>query len=366
VGRYTLPVLKVLLVLAVAVVIAVIPRFAGEFRLSQLTYVGLYFIALIGLQVLTGFSGQISLGHGAFMGIGAYTTAILSLGRPGLEALTIEPPSWLPLGGGMEPIYTIPIAGLVAGLVGYAFGFPALRLAGVSLALATFAVAVSLPQVAKRFEDVTGGGGGLTLPLPETPFGLDVTVRNWLYYQAWVTAGILLLVAWLLLRGRAGRGLRALRDGEVAAISYGVSPAAYKTFAFGLSSAYAGIAGSLLAIEVAYVNPDTFPVALSILFLASVVLGGLASLTGALIGAFVMQFLPIWAQDPPLLSFDLAQQAPAVVFGLFLIVVMFLAPSGVAGLARRLVRPLTAPLARQAGGAREWRPLISFSRRRQS
>ena len=365
-GKFTLPVLKVLLVLGVAVAIALVPRFAGEYRLSQLTYVAIYFIGLIGLNVLTGYSGQISLGHGAFMMVGAYTTAILSLGRPGLEALTIEPPGWLPLGDGMTPIYTIPIAGLAAGLAGYAFGFPALRLAGVSLALATFAVAVSLPQVAKRFEDVTGGGGGLTLLLPETPFGLDVTVRNWLYYQAWVTAAILLIVAWLLLRGRAGRALRALRDGEVAAVSYGVSPAAYKTFAFGISSAYAGIAGALLAIEVAYVNPDTFPVSLSILFLASVVLGGLASLTGALIGAFVMQFLPIWAQDPPLLSVDLAQQAPAVVFGLFLIVVMFLAPSGVAGLMRRLGRALTAPLRRHPGGAREWRPLVSFSRRRQS
>lgn len=340
-GRYTFPAIKALLVLGVAVVIALIPQLAGEFRLSQLTFVGIYFIALIGLNVLTGYSGQISLGHGAFMGIGAYTTAILSLGRPGLEALTISPPEWLPLGDGMSPVFTIPIAGLVAGLAGYAFGLPALRLAGVSLALATFAMAVSLPQVAKRFENVTGGGGGLTLNLPETPFGLDVTVRNWLYYQAWVTAAILFLVAWLLLRGRAGRSLRALRDGEVAAVSYGVSGAAYKTFAFGLSSAYAGIAGALLAIEVAYVNPDTFPVGLSILFLASVVLGGLASLTGALLGAFVMQFLPIWAQDPPLLSFELAQQAPAVVFGIFLIVVMFLAPSGVAGLLRRLVQPLT-------------------------
>jgi branched-chain amino acid transport system permease protein len=110
----------------------------------------------------------------------------------------------------------------------------------------------------------------------------------------------------------------------------------YKTFAFGLSSAYAGVAGALLAINVAYVNPDTFPVSLSILFLASVVLGGLSSLTGALLGALVMQFLPIYAQDPPLVS-ELSKQAPAVAFGVFLVVMMFLAPSGMAGLLRRLV-----------------------------
>jgi branched-chain amino acid transport system permease protein len=361
--RYAGPALKVLLLLAVAVLVAVAPRLAGEYRLSQLTFVGIYFIALLGLNILSGYSGQISLGHGAFVGVGAYTTAILALGRPGLETLGVDPPGWLPLGDGMRPIFTIPIAGLVAGLVGYLFGVPALRLAGVSLALGTFAVAVSLPQVAKRFETVTGGGGGLALPLPETPFGLDVTVRNWLYYQAWVTAAILLLLAWLLLRGRAGRALRALRDGEVAAVSYGVNPATYKTFAFGLSSAYAGVAGALLVIDVAYVNPDTFPVSMSILFLASVVLGGLASFTGALLGAFVMQFLPIWAQDPPLLPFEFAQQAPAVVFGVFLIVVMFLAPSGVAGVLRRLARPVAHPLAAKEG---DWRQFVSFPRRRQS
>jgi branched-chain amino acid transport system permease protein len=129
--------------------------------------------------------------------------------------------------------------------------------------------------------------------------------------------------------------LRALRDGEVAAASSGVSPALYKTFAFGLSSAYAGVAGALLAINVAYVNPDTFPVSLSILFLASVVLGGLSSLTGALLGALVMEFLPIYAQNPPLGS-ELSKQAPAVVFGVFLVAMMFLAPSGLAGLLRRL------------------------------
>jgi branched-chain amino acid transport system permease protein len=247
----------------------------------------------------------------------------------------------------MRSVLTIPIAGLVAGLVGYAFGIPALRLAGVSLALATFAVAVSLPQVARRFDDVTGGGGGVSLPLPETPFGLDVSVRHWLYYEAWVTAAILFLAAWLLLRGRTGRALRSLRDGEVAAVSYGVSPALYKTFAFGISSAYAGIAGALLAIEVAYVNPDTFPISLSILFLASVVLGGLASLSGALLGAFVMEFLPIYAQDPPIGSLSLAEQAPAVVFGVFLVLMMFLAPSGLVGLARRCARIVTTRLPRR-------------------
>jgi branched-chain amino acid transport system permease protein len=327
--------IQLMLVLAVGLLVAVLPRFLGEYRLSQFTYVGIYFIALLGLNVLTGYNGQISLGHGAFFAIGAYTSAILSLGRPGLEAALHEPPDWLPLGDGMRSVFTIPIAGLVAGLFGYAFGLPALRLAGVSLALATFAVAVSLPSVAKAADDVTGGGGGLILNIPTAPFGLDVSVPRWLYYETWVVAAVLFLAAWLLLHGRVGRALRALRDGEVAAASSGVSPALYKTFAFGLSSAYAGVAGALLAINVAYVNPDTFPVSLSILFLASVVLGGLSSLTGALLGALVMEFLPIYAQNPPLVS-ELSKQSPAVVFGVILVVMMFVAPSGLAGLLRRL------------------------------
>jgi branched-chain amino acid transport system permease protein len=327
---------------AIVVLIAIIPKIASEFRVGQFTFVALYFIALAGLNVLTGYSGQISLGHGAFMGVGAYCAAILTLGRPGLELLNTHPPGWLPIGNGMTSTYTIPLAFVVAGIVGYAFGIPALRLAGVSLALATFAVAVSLPAVAKRFENVTGGGGGLSMSLPSTPFGLKVSTPHWLYYQGWVSAGILALVAWLLLRGRAGRSLAALRDGEAAAVSAGISPALYKTFAFGLSSAYAGVAGALLAIQVAYVNPDTFPVSLSILLLASLVLGGLGSLYGALLGALIMEFLPIYAQSPPLLSADLSKQSPAVVFGVFLIVVMFLAPSGLMGLLRRLTRPMIA------------------------
>jgi branched-chain amino acid transport system permease protein len=334
--------LKLAILGGVVVLVVILPRLMGEYRVGQFTFVAMYFIALVGLSVLTGSSGQISLGLGAFFGLGAYASAILTLGRPGLETLGTHPPGWLPIGHGMTATFTIPLAFVVTGLVGYAFGIPALRLAGVSLALATFAMAVSFPSVAKRFETVTGGGGGLSLNLPTTPFGLHISTPHWLYYQAWATAGILTLVAWLLLRGRAGRALAALRDGEAAAVSAGISPARYKTFAFGISSAFAGAAGALLAIQVAYVNPDTFPASLSILFLASLVLGGLGSIYGALLGALIMEFLPIYAQSPPFLSGSFSKQSPAVVFGVFLIVVMFLAPSGIMGLLRRLTRPMIA------------------------
>jgi branched-chain amino acid transport system permease protein len=316
--------------------VIMLPRFMGEFRLLQFTRVAIFMIAILGLNILTGYSGQISLGHYAFVGVGAYTTALLSLGRPGLEALRLNPPDWMPLGDGMTPVFTIPLAALVTGVLGLIIGVPALRLGGVSLALATLAIAVSFPIVMKRFSEVTGGGGGINLNLPETPFGWDISTRHWLYYEAWVTAGVLFVSAWLLVRGRVGRAWRAIRDGDVAAISSGVNPALYKTLAFGISAAYAGAAGALLAIETSYVNPDTFPVSESILLLASAVIGGLGSLAGALFGALLLQFLPIYSQKPPIFSFEFADQAPSVVFGIFLIVFMLLMPGGVAYFIRSL------------------------------
>jgi branched-chain amino acid transport system permease protein len=354
----TIPVLTVVkfaAFFAAALFIAFLPRIfdarlgaeAAEFRTGQFTLVGIWFVALLGLNVLTGFNGQISLGHGAFVGLGAYVTALLSLGRPGLELYMLDPPSWLPIGDGMRPVFTIPIAALVTGAIGLLFGFPALRLGGVSLALATLAVAVSFPILMKRFDEFTGGGGGINLNLPTTPFGLDISTRHWLYYEAWITAGIVFVIAWLFVRGRVGRAWRSLRDAEIAAVASGVNPALYKTLAFGVSSAFAGAAGALLAIEVAYVNPDTFPVSLSILLLASAVIGGLGSLVGAVFGALLYVFLPIYAQNPPLVAWDFSTQAPAVVFGAFLIAIMLLLPGGVAGGFRRLGALIRLQLARR-------------------
>jgi branched-chain amino acid transport system permease protein len=163
-----------------------------------------------------------------------------------------------------------------------------------------------------------------------------------------VTAGILFVVAWLLVRGRVGRAWRAIRDGEIAAVSSGVSPAVYKTLAFGISAAYAGVAGALFAIQTAYINPDTFPVTLSILLLASVVIGGLSSLSGVIFGALVLEFLPIYAQAPPVVHLDFAKQAGPVVFGVVLMIIVFLVPGGAAGLLRRITRPIAAIVGRRS------------------
>jgi branched-chain amino acid transport system permease protein len=317
--------LRTLLVfVAFAVVVMVLPAFVNDFRAQQFSYVGIYLIALIGLDILTGYTGQISLGHGAFMAIGGYTTAILMIDH------------------GVKDIATIPIAILVAGVAGVLFGFPAARLSGLYLALATFGIAVATPELIKRFEGFTGGGSGVNLfGTPEltaslTPVrlaGVELNFNNWLYYLAWTLALAGYVIAWLILRGRTGRAFRAVRDSETAAVSSGVSLTRMKVIAFGISAAYAGAAGAMFAIATTYVNPDTFPVALSIFLLVGVVVGGLGSLKGLVVGAVFIQFMPLWTQ-----SISKKPGAPAVVYGVILILVVLALPGGASGLVSRVTQ----------------------------
>ena len=319
-------------------VVAIVPRFVSDFHARELAIVGMYFIALLGLGILTGYSGQISLGNGAFMAIGGYTTAILSVngfyGHP------------------IRDIWTIPIAGVVAGVAGLLVGLPALRLSGLYLALITFGIAVSFPQLPKKFDHFMGGTTGKILNLVKPPFGLDTTPNHWMYYLTWGIALVLLVAAWFLLQGKTGRALQAIRDSEVAASSSGVSLPTYKTLAFGISAFYAGVAGSLYAIANAYVNPDVFPIILSIYLVVGLAVGGLGSLAGLIFGAALIYFLQNhadtvarWINHLPALSLDPKQPGiPSVVFGAVLIVVMLLLPTGVGGLLRRLLGPLTSRL----------------------
>jgi branched-chain amino acid transport system permease protein len=302
--------------------VAIFPAFVGDFKAGEYAYVGIYLIALLGLNILTGYTGQISLGHGAFMAIGAYTTAILMAGNEQFGG---------PVSGGMKDIWTLPIAALVAGFFGLAFGLPALRLSGLYLALATFALAVATPSTAQRFEKWTGGGEGISLSGSR-------------YYLCWTLALVLFAVAWLILRGRTGRAFRAVRDSETAAVSSGVSLPRYKTLAFGISAAYAGVAGALITLATAGVSPGGFPVALSIYLLVGIVVGGLGGLSGLVFGAILVQFLPLWAQGQDLGSVFPDRvveetQKPggsAIVFGVVLILLMFVLPNGVSGLFRRV------------------------------
>jgi branched-chain amino acid transport system permease protein len=342
-------------------VMLVLPRFISDFRAQQFAYVGIYLLALVGLNVLTGYTGQISLGHGAFMAIGGYTTAIL-ISDQGLQLHGHT------FAGDLKDLWTIPLAGLVAGVAGLLFGLPALRLTGLYLALATFAVAVAAPAVVKRFETFTGGSGGVNMfGLPDLTGGIDgvtvlgrhLTFNEWLYYLSWSIALTGLALAWLLLRGRTGRAFRAVRDSETAAASAGVNLALYKTLAFGVSAAFAGVAGSLYAIANTFVNPDTFPITLSIFLLVGVVVGGLGSLAGLLAGAVFIYFMQIsWAQNADRLIPDgvpwlgdlntSSPGAPAVAFGVVLIAIMLLLPSGAAG----LLRAASAALGKVPGRSR--------------
>jgi branched-chain amino acid transport system permease protein len=326
------------------VFVAVLPAFVSDFKAREYAYVAIFLIALLGLNILTGYTGQISLGHGAFMAIGGYTTAILMAGNEQFGG---------PISGGLKDVWTLPIAGLVAGLVGLAFGLPALRLSGLYLALATFAIAVAMPSTVKRFEEFTGGGTGIQLfGTPELTgsitsvhvLGRTLTPNDWMYYLSWSIALVLFAVAWLVLRGRTGRAFRAVRDSETAAVSSGVSLARYKTLAFGISAAYAGVAGGLFVIASAFVNPDTFPIALSIFLLVGIVVGGLGGLSGLVFGAIFVYYLPLWSQGQDLGSLlpdriiEETQKpgGPAMVYGIVLILLMFVLPNGVGGLFRRI------------------------------
>ncbi len=254
--------LRVSAVLAVVVIAAALPLFVTGFRLFQFTQVLIYAIALLGLNLLTGYNGQFSLGHGAFYGIGAYTSAVM-IDRWGI-------------GYG----WTIPAAGVVCLIVGFLFGRPALRLEGLYLALATFSLALAVPQILKYFEHWTGGSQGIVLV--------------------------------------------AIRDNHIAAEAMGVNNALYKSVIFGVSAAYTGIAGALSAIVVAFVAPDSFDVFLSITLLTGIVIGGFGTISGPIYGALFIQFVPNWAQD-------ISKAAPWAIFGLFLIGCMYVMPRGIAG-----------------------------------
>ena len=319
------------LALAAGVVaIFLAPRWVSDIKLAQM---GVYFIALLGLNIVTGYTGQISLGHSAFMAIGGYTTAILVADH------------------GVRDLWTIPLAGLVAGVAGFLVGLPALRLSGLYLALATFGLAVAMPDLLRwdKLESVTKGGQAIQLfnspALTGKGFenvdllGHSVTFTRAVDYLTWGVAFVLLVVAWLLLRGAPGRAFRAVRDSEVAATSSGVNIAAYKTLAFAISAAYAGIAGSLLVIAVAFADPQSFPAKLSLTLLVGVVVAGLGSLWGVLAGAAFIQFLPDVA-----VHFSKAQGVPDTVYGAALIVIVLVLPMGVAGGLQRVLTPLTSRL----------------------
>ncbi|TAJ90720.1 MAG: branched-chain amino acid ABC transporter permease [Reyranella sp.] len=313
----------VLGVIALAVLVPllqpVFPEVVSDYRLFLVSTMIIAAIAVLGLNLLTGFNGQFSLGHGAFYAVGAYTAAIL------MDKLNV--PYWA----------TIPAAAIVCFIVGYLFGLPALKLEGHYLALATFALALAVPQILKYkwLEGLTGGVQGIVLMKPEVPFGLPLSEDQWLYYFCLLVMIVLFWGAANMLNSRSGRAMMAIRDQYLAADTMGIDTALYKTVTFGISAAYTGIAGALSASAIAFVAPDSFGIFLSIKFLIGLVVGGIGSLFGSVLGGifYVLvdnsaQSLTQFIRNDLGLPFDLSAYT---VFGVLLIAIIYLMPMGIAG-----------------------------------
>jgi branched-chain amino acid transport system permease protein len=302
----------------------------------QLATGAYYFAALAGLTVFAGLSGQISLGHGALMAIGAYTVALLI----GNEGWAVVP--------------ALVAAALVTAIVGIPVGAAASRLRGPYLAGATLAFAVGLPALADKFPKLLGGENGLSInpPIPPPSLGVNFPLERW---EAWIACGgalIVLFVLYNVIHSGTGRSLRAVRDDEIAASLSGLRVGRIQTFAFALSAACAGLGGGLLAVVLQLAEPGAFPVQLSLALLTGVVLGGLGSLTGAIWGAALLTLLPNWTNDLAN-SFSLSQKVshnlPLAIYGIVLIVAMLAWPSGIQGGVQAIGHRLRSRRTRRAG-----------------
>jgi len=309
----------------IVIFLALLPVLGGKtglisnYGFLQLSLMIVYAIAVLGLILLTGFNGQISLGHGAFFAVGAYVAAVL-----------IDQANW--------PYWaTLPVAAMLCFVVGYLFGLPALRLEGHYLALATFALAVAVPQILKyrHFEWFTNGVQGINIFKPDPPFGLPLSADQWMYLVVLAVAVLMFWVARNLLDSRTGRALRAIRDHTMAASTMGINVAHYKTVVFGVSALYTGVAGALHAIIFEFVAPDSFRFELSIAILVGAVVGGIASLPGAVIGGVFVQVIEKYA-DALTKKLTAAVNLPLdlepwTIYGIALIVLMYTMPMGIAG-----------------------------------
>jgi branched-chain amino acid transport system permease protein len=301
------PVIFILLLVAALF----LPFTLKNFAIFQLTMVMIYAIAIMGLNLLTGFNGQFSLGHGAFFAIGAYTAAIM------MDQYAVG------------FYWTLPAAAIVSFAFGVLFGLPALRLENIYLALATFALAAVMPQLLKLtpLEHWTGGVQGIALLKPDAPLGLPLNQDQWLYFFTLAVAVLMYFVARNIVISRTGRAITAIRDNPIAARSMGVNISYYKTLIFGVSALYTGVAGALSAVVVQFVAPDSFTVSLSVALLVGLVIGGVGWLPGAFIGGAFVLYVPNIAEE-------VSKGLSGAVYGVILLLVVYLMPSGAGALWR--------------------------------
>jgi branched-chain amino acid transport system permease protein len=296
------------------VVLLLIPYVLSEFYIGELGGVFVFAVAGVGMMLLAGYTGLISLGNAAFLGIGAYTEAIL-------------------LAHGVPLVVTLPVAGLFTGLFGILIGLPTLRMSGLYLAIATLAFGSIVGTVFQKWDAVTGGFDGFPVPTPDL-FGMPVQGANGIYY---LSLFVLVVVLWLsanLLRTPLGRAMVAIRDSEISAQSMGIHLARYKTFAFAVSAFITGLAGALFAHYVRYLAPDAFDVLLSVQFVTIVFVGGLGSLHGVIFGALFVRLLPqfiaIIRDDLPFGIGRMPGLEPSL-FGFVLVIVILFEPGGIYG-----------------------------------
>jgi branched-chain amino acid transport system permease protein len=330
----------------VALAVVLIAFTQPSYQLLNFSKVAAYAVAILGINIVTGYSGQISLGHSAFFGIGAYTTAYLVADK------------------GWPFLATLPMAALLGLLVGFAVGLPALRIQGLYLALVTLAIAAVFPVIVKMdaLADVTGGSNGKPVTIDwQKPhwFSLDVSNEAWEFLVVAAIAALLFLCASNMIRSRVGRAIMALRDNPIGAVTSGISLPLWKTGAFAVSAAYGALAGSLFVMVIPIVSPDAVGFALAFQLITGLVLGGLATISGSVVGGLTMVFLPYysaqWSGGKSFLFFDPVDSGllANVLYGALLIGAMFVMPGGIVSFVRgvrsRIVRftprpPTTQPL----------------------
>ncbi len=304
--------------------VVVFPFVASEYYVGIANLIGIAIIGALGLNILTGFTGQISVGQGAFLGVGAYTSAILAT-RIGL-------PFWLALPG----------AGLVTALVGSVFGIPSLRLKGLYLVIATLAGQVIIEWTIGHWVDLTGGSQGMT-NIPSPAIGpLTFASRTSYYYLTYAIVLAATVFASNLFRSKVGRAFVAVRDRDIAAEAMGVHLFRYKILAFAVSSFYVGVAGSLWAHYLNMISPEHFTIGVSIEYLAMIIIGGLGTVSGSIFGAIFMTLLPVILREltgPLSAVLPITQVFNALregIFGIVIIVFLIYEPHGLAKIWRNI------------------------------
>ena len=284
----------------------ILPLFLGKYTVFLLSLLAVYALVSLGLNLLMGYTGQIAAGHAGFLAIGAYFTALISA--------NVE---WLPC------IVTLFLAGMVSGIIGFLLGIPILRLKGFYIAMATLAFGVVVSEVILQWSSVTGGDDGFSVPSATIAgFAFDSDFK--LFYLIISVTIILTILAKNLVKGYIGRAFIALRESEIAAQTIGIDLAKYKTIAFAISAFYTGVAGGLFAYLITFLSPDAFTIELSIDFIAMIVIGGMGSILGSIIGAVILTGM----QQVLAGLLDLQ----ILIFGISLIVFMIFMPRGISGM----------------------------------